>query len=305
MCLLGLDGDLGAGGVAQADDLSATPACVGDRDPRSELRAQVLDAVLAADERLVLLSTGRNVRTNAEVAPAVVLAELLDLVDATAAPASGRRASTALSVEHPRQAWSIRTVRRDACAPATGASTAGCSPACERPTSSPSPPTCCCRPSRIWPTSPSPIWVGVARNPVKALLNGRLGIWLERDPETPRTHPVDVTGLDLWRVCEDLLRARLDAAWDEARQDDWAAVQRALGAIPPLDLGRGALRTAGDRVDALLAVRDLALSGDGLPLTSTRSIDPHPHGRRRGPSPDGRDPRRGGLDGRVGQRVAV
>jgi exodeoxyribonuclease V gamma subunit len=118
ICLLGLDGDLGAGG-ARADDLTATVACVGDRDARSELRAQLLDAVLAAQQRLVICSTGHDLRTNADVPPTVALAELVDVIDATFAPSSPStsRASEELAIDHPRHAWSQLNFRPGAFGP--------------------------------------------------------------------------------------------------------------------------------------------------------------------------------------------
>ncbi len=86
--------------------------CVGDRDARSEQRAQLLDAVLAADERLLLFSTGHDVRTNAELPPVVALAELIDVVDATVRvpedPSGRVPRRELLTVDHPRQAWSER-----------------------------------------------------------------------------------------------------------------------------------------------------------------------------------------------------
>ena len=59
---------------------------VGDRDPRVGDRQMLLDAVLAAEDRLILTYTGNDERTNAPRPPAVPVGELLDVIDATAAP---------------------------------------------------------------------------------------------------------------------------------------------------------------------------------------------------------------------------
>ncbi len=106
VCLLGIDDDLGSGAVPAAEDLIANNPCIGDRDPRSEQRAQLLDAVLSAGERLVLVSTGRDVRTNQPLSPAVAVAEFIDAVDATVLDPDRDRASAGLTFDHPRQAWS-------------------------------------------------------------------------------------------------------------------------------------------------------------------------------------------------------
>ncbi len=274
--LLGLDGDIAGAGAVGADDLSANPACVGDRDPRSELRAQLLDAVRAAGDRLILLSTGRDVRTNAEVAPAVPLAELMDLVDATVRTVDGRPVSETLSVQHPRQAWSIRAVTPDALRPGSWTFDAGVVRAASVSRSGPDlDPLVVAPPDDLTRISVRDL-LTVVRNPVQSLLQGRLGVWLDRESDPVEDLiPVDVTALELWRVCDELLTARLaaEAAWDDHRREQWIDIQRALGAIPPLDLGRDELREADARVAALLQIRDAVRGGTTLALTETVGID--------------------------------
>jgi len=65
ICILGLDeaGTSGAGAI-DGDDLAAAAPLVGDRDPRSEVRQALLEAVLAAGDHLVITRTGRDIRTN-------------------------------------------------------------------------------------------------------------------------------------------------------------------------------------------------------------------------------------------------
>jgi exodeoxyribonuclease V gamma subunit len=84
VCLLGVDDGIfpRTSGV-DGDDVLARDPVVGERDRRSEDRQLLLDAVLAAQEHLVVLYTGADERTNTERPPAVPLGELLDVVDAT------------------------------------------------------------------------------------------------------------------------------------------------------------------------------------------------------------------------------
>src|SRR3712207_9034800 len=56
---------------------------VGERDPRAEDRQLLLDALMAAGEKLVVTYTGNDERTNAERPPAVPGGELLDAGDRT------------------------------------------------------------------------------------------------------------------------------------------------------------------------------------------------------------------------------
>ena len=65
VCLLGLDdGAFPAQGPRDGDDLMLADPHVGERDPRSEDRQLLLDALLAATERLIVTYTGNDERTN-------------------------------------------------------------------------------------------------------------------------------------------------------------------------------------------------------------------------------------------------
>ena len=64
---------------------------VGDRDPRSEDRQMLLDALMAARDRLIVTYTGNDVRTNAPQPPAVPVGELLDMIDRTRRATRARR----------------------------------------------------------------------------------------------------------------------------------------------------------------------------------------------------------------------
>ncbi len=84
VCLLGLDDGVFPRKTARdGDDLILDDPYVGDRDARSEDRQLLLDALLAATDRLVVTYAGRDERTNAERPPAVPVGELLDVVDRT------------------------------------------------------------------------------------------------------------------------------------------------------------------------------------------------------------------------------
>ena len=73
------------------DDLTAADEWVGDRDPRSEDRQLLLDAVMAAEDRLVVIYAGADPRTGAGRPPAVPIGELLDALDRTARHRTGGR----------------------------------------------------------------------------------------------------------------------------------------------------------------------------------------------------------------------
>ena len=80
ICLLGLDdGAFPRAGVDDGDDVLARDPRVGERDPRSEDRQLLLDAVCAATEHLVVLYSGADARTGARRPPAVPLLSLIHI----------------------------------------------------------------------------------------------------------------------------------------------------------------------------------------------------------------------------------
>jgi exodeoxyribonuclease V gamma subunit len=60
-----------------AFDLIGSDRRIGDRDPRTDDRQLVLDTLLCAEDRLHLSYVGRSQTNNAEIAPSIVVAELL------------------------------------------------------------------------------------------------------------------------------------------------------------------------------------------------------------------------------------
>ncbi len=274
ICLLGLDDDTGSGSLPASEDLVAAVPCVGDRDPRSEQRAQLLDAVLAAGERLLVFSTGHDIRTNASLPPIVPVAELLDLVDATVRLpdppirlADGRLvtdASEVITVDHPRQAWSERALRPGAlgvpdtpwsfdkgalaAALARRSQTHGARPFLAEPL--PSPPVI----ADLVAELPIEELLTACANAPELLLRRRLEISLpDTEEERDDSIPLKLEPLEVWKVTDRLLRVRLACDPDavEPTEEAWEAVERSRGAVPPLAFGAGALEDSRRRVEAL------------------------------------------------------
>ncbi len=107
VCLVGLDdGVFPRTTVVDGDDVLARRPLTGERDARSEDRQLLLDALLAATDKVVITYTGANEHSGASRPPAVPLGEILDAADRTAAAP----VRDAILVEHPLQPYDPRNL---------------------------------------------------------------------------------------------------------------------------------------------------------------------------------------------------
>lgn len=261
ICIIGLDGDLGSS-IAPADDLTAAVPCVGDRDARAEFRAQLLDAISVAGERLILTSSGFEVRNNKELAPAVPMMEFLDLVDASITDVDRRRGRDLIAVDQPRHAWSASNFVPGALGvdgpwsfdeAALAAAT-----------------------HRLADGDPSVLDIDVGadvidrvaisdveqalRRPIRTLLSGRLGVSVRSDRDgADDLIALEASALTATVQRTDLLFRRLEVArasvvgfddldaarvsWDQAERYRWRTVLQRSGAVPPLGFGEQILDT--------------------------------------------------------------
>lgn len=109
VCVLGFDEAALAVGEGESDDLTERLRLVGDRDARHEVRRGLLDAMLAAGDRLIVTCTGRDVRNNQTKHLATPLAEFVDFAvrhgaEVVTDPDGTKR--SAIEVVHPRHATS-------------------------------------------------------------------------------------------------------------------------------------------------------------------------------------------------------
>jgi exodeoxyribonuclease V gamma subunit len=112
VCLLGMDeGVFPRKSPRDGDDLMLRDPHVGDRDPRTEDRQLLLDALMSSTDRLIATYSGNDERTNVPRPPAVPLNELLDVADRTVRTADGRPARDRVIVRHPLQPFDERNFR--------------------------------------------------------------------------------------------------------------------------------------------------------------------------------------------------
>ena len=233
VCLLGLDdGAFPRAAARDGDDLLLREPCIGERDPRSEDRQLLLDALMAATQTLVITYTGNDERTNARRPPAVPVTELLDAVEATGGAGTREAVVTRHSLQpfDPKNfrtgdPWSFDRRMRDGAA------------ALRNATSAPVQLLAAPLPSPTEEVVALDDLVRFVEHPVKAFLRQRLGVRVsDRSEEISDELTIEADGLARYALGDRLLRGRL-AGVDE---NELLAAERARGELPPA----GALQDA-------------------------------------------------------------
>lgn len=234
--LLGVDdGVFPRRGADDGDDLLAADPWVGDHDLRSEDRQLLLDAIMAAQERLIVIYSGADPRTNAERPPAVPIGALLDAVDAAASVPAGR-VRDRITIRHRLQPFDPDNFTGPE--PSFDRAALAGARALQRPRT---PPTSRWLTSSPLPALPTPSTVSLPdlqaffSHPCRAFLRVRGGLSIfdagtENDPDEI---PIEPGGLQRWAVGDRMLPRRLRGdSRDAVVQAEWR-----LGAVPPKMLG--------------------------------------------------------------------
>jgi exodeoxyribonuclease V gamma subunit len=238
VCLLGLDdGAFPRKSPRDGDDLLLESPHVGDRDPRAEDRQMLLDALLAAEDRLIVVYSGNDERTNARLPPAVPVGELLDAIDRTARSEDDSVRDRVL-VHHPLQpfdpdnftpgklvpgdSWGFDRTALDGAIALSG------------PRADPEPFLTGALPAVLTPRLTLDELVAFAERPVRAFMRQRLGIsGGGYDDEVSDGLPVDLDGLERWEIGQRLL----DAVLAGIPADVACRAEIARGSLPPGKLG--------------------------------------------------------------------
>jgi exodeoxyribonuclease V gamma subunit len=266
VCLLGLDdGAFPRKAPRDGDDLMLADPYVGERDPRSEDRQLLLDALLAATDQLIITYTGNDERTNVPRPPAVPVGELLDTVDATVRTPHDA-ASRQVLTRHPLQPFDPRNFERGELVPELtwsfdGATLAGARALLE-PRKHPGP-------FLVAPLEPLDTkvielddLVRFVQHPVRAFLRRRLRITLRDISDEVRDElPIELDGLERWAVGQRLLEARL--AGVDGRAAGLAEIAR--GTLPPGFLGEPVLKALYRTVDSILGAARAMGATDAKP----------------------------------------
>src|SRR5664280_251 len=233
VCLLGMDQSAFGAVTAAGDDLASVAPQVGDRDPRAESRQALLEAVLVAEDRLVVVRDGHDVRTNQEVPRAVVAAELFDSVTAVVGPCRPEFPRP-LEIDHPRQAFDDPCFEVGRLVPGTawGFEQGNVAGALARRARDVEAPPFLAGP--LAAVDSDVIELAELRafftKPTEYFLTHRLGAHLPTSADDPSPLlPVELDPLERWNVGMRLLDARLAGADLEA----WREAERGRGTLPP------------------------------------------------------------------------
>lgn len=230
----------------EGDDVLALNPCLGERDPRSEDRQLLLDAVMSATDHLLFCYTGADPVSGARRPPPAPLADVIDAVTATVVPGATvvsrqpLQPFDAANFAVPQPFSFDRQAQRAAVAARLGT----------RPVQS-------FVAEPLAPVSEDEVTVDdlvdFFTDPTMGFLRQRLGVSFPRDPdEVADALPLTVTGLPGWQIGERLLREVLaGATMDTARQ---AELRR--GTLPPGRLGIAVL----DEISTVVTALDRAVA---------------------------------------------
>lgn len=269
ICILGFDEvSLRPAGV-DGDDLLGRRPCAGEPDRRGERRQFVLDALLAADEHLVVVCDGSDITTNRRVRFAVQLSELLDTVDATLGAAAGATSEgdSPVVTRHP-----LRSYDESNFAPAAPFSLDATmlSAALARRQSEVTTPRDLIERWTIPGDDPVTTvslddLVQSATRPARTLLRDRLDLRLPGEvSEIDTLIPLSVSPLDAAGVGRRLLEALRSAAAHEPEADviaRWREAESLSGRVPPGRLAHHALDRIEREVTALVDAASDRLGG--------------------------------------------
>lgn len=292
ICLLGMDdGVFPRSPGDDGDDVLALFPRIGTREANGEDRQLLLDALMATRDRLVIIYSGHDERTNAPRPPAVPIAELRDVINLTVASGRGERPkpSERIEIAHPLQSFAPKNFaiegRVDQPDRRLDPHPWGFDRRMLAAAQTPRP-----EPGEAVPSPIPPVgtleWEegkleltqlrGFLEHPVRAFIQTRLGFrYPDRAEQRSDTLPVEMTGLEQWAVGQRLLEGAL-AGYDRESlvRSEWGR-----GSLPPAKLGQRYLLSIGESVNAILAAVEAI--GLALPARDSRQIEVEVAGGRR------------------------
>jgi exodeoxyribonuclease V gamma subunit len=281
ICLLGVDdGVFPRHNTRDGDDILAAEPWVGDRDPRSEDRQLLLDAILAAEEHLLVIYSGADARTRAVKPPAVPIGALLDALELTARTGDGSPVRDKIITHHPLQPFDpanfvpghLVGAGSEAFSFDTGSLHGAIAAGRERKPTGTAFDLGHVRAPELPPVVALADLVRFFNHPVKALLRARAGLYLGGEEDEPEDQiPVRLGSLDSWSMGDRLLKLHLEGV----PVDQLTAAEWRRGSLPPRQLGGRALAPVVDNVQQIAAASQGYLDGERTGRDVLASVGAH------------------------------
>jgi exodeoxyribonuclease V gamma subunit len=233
------------------DDVLALAPRIGDRDPGSEDRQLLLDALMAAEDHLIVTYSGQDERTNQPLPPAVPVAELLDVVDRTFTAEGGGPARQRIVRQHPLQPFDPRVFEAGDGRSPWGFDAAMLAGAAALTTGRHDPEPFLDAPLPVEPEDPIALdaLVRFVETPVRAFVQTRLGFGLFSPAAPPDDLiPVELDPLGEWAVGDRLVRG----VGGGVDMDDLVRAERRRGDLPPGPLADEVVDKVRGRAEAVL-----------------------------------------------------
>ena len=271
ICVAGFDEAAMATHEHDSDDLSTRQELLGDIDTRLEIRRSLLDALLSAQDRLIITCTGMDVKNNATQPLVTPLAELVDFASrhgVTTVNRSGESHS-ALEVFHPRHACSRRNFvsggvvsgdqiwSHDTAAQAAAEALLQEAPPSNRRSTIIEPPNIL---ELDWLAEflNDPLWPYITKT-----LD--INTWREEDLEIPATLPLTLERRESRQLRDDYIERLLNSNDRSGFARAWASAVRANGDVPVLGYGGDVINHIQEFSHELIATASAA----GTPLDAT------------------------------------
>jgi exodeoxyribonuclease V gamma subunit len=266
VAIIGLDdGCFPRVGHLSGDDILAIDPCPGERDPRSEDRQLLLDALTSATERVVICYTGADPVTGKPCPPVAPLADVIDTVTATVEPGATVVHRQPLQPHDPAnfeapQPFSYDTQNYVAAQEITGDPR-------PHPAFLPAP----LQSPAVSEVSLEDL-IAFVVHPAKAFLRQRLGVSLwQADDTLEDALPLALDGLQKWQIGDRMLAQMLARPASDAVERFTAAEQR-RGTLPPGRFGRATMAEISAGVAVVARVAG-ATVGAEQPQTRPISLD--------------------------------
>ena len=283
VCVIGYDDDAVGVTEAEGDDLVGRQQLVGDVDPRIDERRALLDCLLAAEDRLVIMCNGRSVKNNQPLPLVTPLAELVDYAVRHGARRATLDEPSAIEIGHPRHhlghknfvvggvqegvVWShdahaaevarvvgVENVTNGAPCAAAVIAAGGTGPAGpgQAPTEK--------------PVIELPLLERMVVDPLRPYLEETLGIsiWRQDEEATPATFPLTLESREIRTLTLELLRGLVA---DAGAEQTWIDAVRHSGRLP---FGPHGDRQLDEIVQLARGLCDEA-QRKGVPLAGTES----------------------------------